>query len=166
MLAPSASMTTWGIGADRGQCLADRALALRLELHRDAVHAIAFAGRLRAVLGDVAEMAAAAAAMHFGARIDELVIGRRPHRAVERRPEARPTGAAVVLGVRREQLLVAAGANVDTGIVALVERARTGALGDVAAQHGVLLLAQALAPFGVAQVYLVGFVALGQRRLP
>ena len=38
----------------------------RHELHRQAVHAIALAGRRRAVVEDVAEMAAAAAAMDLG----------------------------------------------------------------------------------------------------
>ena len=39
----------------------------RLERHRHAVHAIAQAGRLGTVVEDMAQMAAAAAAMHFGA---------------------------------------------------------------------------------------------------
>src|SRR4051812_23126891 len=38
-----------------------------LERQRDAVHAVAKACRLRAVIEDVAEMAAATAAMHLGA---------------------------------------------------------------------------------------------------
>src|SRR5262245_12908447 len=44
------------------------ALVARHELHRDAVHAVALSGRLRAVLEDMAEMAATAAAVHFDAR--------------------------------------------------------------------------------------------------
>ena len=43
------------------------AATLRLEIHRHAVDAVAQAGRRRAVVEDVAEMAAAAAAMHLGA---------------------------------------------------------------------------------------------------
>ena len=40
----------------------------RMEHQRKAVHAVAQAGRLRTVVEDVAEMAAAAAAVHFGAQ--------------------------------------------------------------------------------------------------
>src|ERR1700738_262153 len=40
----------------------------RVEHQRKAVHAVAQAGRLRAVVEDVAEMAAAAAAVDFGAQ--------------------------------------------------------------------------------------------------
>src|SRR5947207_12138698 len=41
--------------------------SIRLEIHRDAVDAVALMGRRRAVGKHVAEMAAAAATMHLGA---------------------------------------------------------------------------------------------------
>src|SRR5438309_409224 len=48
----------------------------RDELHRHAIHAVAQAGGRRSVLEDVAEMAAAAPAMHLGARHQEDMVGR------------------------------------------------------------------------------------------
>ena len=56
----------------------------------------------------MAEMAAAAAAMHLGARHEERPVGRGADRIRQRLPEARPAGAAVVFGVGREQRQVAA----------------------------------------------------------
>src|SRR5689334_21133865 len=67
----------------------------RCELQRDPVHAVSLAGGRRAVVEHVAEMAAAAAAMHLGARQDQGVIVRCAHRILDRRVEARPPGAAV-----------------------------------------------------------------------
>src|ERR1051326_7857976 len=87
----------------------------RLEFHRDAVHAIALAGRLRPVVEDMAEGAAAPAAMHFGPRQDQAVIVRRADRVFDRRVEARPSGAALELGLRPEHRQVAAGASEDAG---------------------------------------------------
>ncbi len=56
----------------------------RLEGQRDAVHAVAQAGRLRPVLEHMAEMAAAAAAMHLGARDQQRAVGRRADRVRQR----------------------------------------------------------------------------------
>src|SRR5712692_9304081 len=64
-----------------------------LELQRNAVHAIALAGRRRAVAEHVAEMAAATPAMHLLARDDQAEIVRRAHRVGDRRIKARPPGA-------------------------------------------------------------------------
>src|SRR5687768_16238133 len=50
----------------------------RAELDGDAVHAVAQAGRPRPVLEDVAEMAAAAGAVHLGAAHEELIVLGRP----------------------------------------------------------------------------------------
>src|SRR4051794_36965420 len=82
----------------------------RMEYQRKAVHAVTQAGRLRAVVEDVAEMAAAAAAMDFGAQHAEGTVLGLPHRVVERLPETRPAGAALELGVGGKQRQVAAGA--------------------------------------------------------
>src|SRR3546814_14361447 len=48
----------------------------RPEAERRAVHAIALAGRLRHVVEDMPQMTAAAPAMHLGARIAKLAVGR------------------------------------------------------------------------------------------
>src|SRR5438105_463874 len=133
------------------------------EIERDAVQAIAQPGRLRPVLENMAEMPAAAAAMHLGAGHEEAAVGVGLHPVLERRREARPAGAAVELGAGIEQRLAAAGAVIDPGAVLLVERARPGALGTVLAQHPVLLGRQAPAPLLVAQRYLECLARLGRR---
>src|SRR5689334_3881118 len=79
-------------------------LGVRLELQGDAVHAITLAGRLGTIVEDVAQMPAAAAAMHFGPRQEQLEVPRRLDRALDGREEARPAGAAVELGIRSVEL--------------------------------------------------------------
>src|ERR1700722_10517924 len=86
----------------------------RREFERHAVHAIAQTSRLRAVVEDVAEMAATAMARHCRARhAERAVCGLIPPH-VERLPNARPAGAAFEFGFRREQREVAAGAGEGT----------------------------------------------------
>src|SRR5579864_1155358 len=70
----------------------------RREFQCHAVHAIAQARRLRSVVEDVAEMAAAAMARYRGARHAERTIGGLVDRFVERRPKTRPAGAAFECG--------------------------------------------------------------------
>src|SRR5687767_16034021 len=83
--------------------------SLRREIHRHAVDAIALVRRRRAVGKHVAEMAAAAAAMHFGPLHAVGAVDRFLHGARLRIVEARPPGAALELLLRCEQLLPAAG---------------------------------------------------------
>src|SRR6478609_1078355 len=105
------------------------------EIHRDAVHAVAQAGRLRAVVEDVAEMAAATAAMHFGAHGAEREVRARRDGLVERRPEARPAGMAVEFRARRKQVEPAAGAGKAPRAMLVVERTRVRAFGAFVTQH-------------------------------
>src|ERR1700722_17418251 len=97
--------------------------SVRLEVHRHPVDALALVGRRRTVREDVAEMAAAAAAIHLGA--DHAVapvldgLGGAGLGIVE----ARPAGAALELGVRLEQGLAAARAREGAGAFLVVERA-------------------------------------------
>src|SRR4029077_14783579 len=83
------------------------------ELHGSRVHAVAQPRRLRAVLEDVAEMAAAARAddldpAHEPGVVDVLV----DRLLVDGGPEARPARAGLELRVGAEELLAAAGAHV------------------------------------------------------
>src|ERR1700761_6018912 len=103
--------------------------SLRLEIHRHAVDAVAQVGRRRAVLEDMAEMAAAAAAMHFGAGHEIAVVGRGLDRSRLRIVETRPAGAAVELLLRYEQRLAAADASKRAGALFVVERATARRLG-------------------------------------
>lgn len=123
----------------------------RVEGERDAVHAVAQAGRRRAVVEHMAEMAAAAAAVHFGADHPERRVGVGADRVVERFPEARPARMAVELGGRREQREVAAGARERAGPVLGVQRAAVRPLGAGFAQDRVLGGREPAMPFGVAE---------------
>src|SRR5512143_3532342 len=86
--------------------------------------------------------------MVFLARHDELVVDLGRDGAVDRFPEARPAGPAVVLGARFEQRQLARGA--DEGPLALfvVERARERPLGALLAQDVELLGGQHFPPLG------------------
>src|SRR5579872_5602620 len=124
-------------------------LRVGLELQRDAVHAVALARGLRTVVEDVAQMPAAAAAMHLRARVDQLEIARRRDRSLDRREEARPPGAAVEFGLGAIELQRAGRAREDALAVLVIERAREGPLRAVLAEDPILLGRQFLAPFGV-----------------
>ena len=71
----------------------------RLEGQRHAVDAVALAGRRRAVVEDVAEMTAAAAAMDFGAGHEQRIVDLEADRIGQRFPETRPAGAGIELGL-------------------------------------------------------------------
>src|SRR5579871_5987716 len=82
-----------------GHALSARLRRRRVEHQREAVHAVAQAGRLGAVIEDVAEMAAATAAVHLGTDHAEGTVLRFANRVLERLIEARPAGAAFEFGV-------------------------------------------------------------------
>src|SRR5271166_1269194 len=109
--------------------------SFRLEVHRRAVHAIALPGRAWAVVEHVAEMAAAPAAMHLGARHEEAAVLRGADGPFQRLIEAGPAGAAFELGIRCKHLLAAAGASELAVPLLRIQRAGSSALGAVLAQH-------------------------------
>jgi hypothetical protein len=84
----------------------------RDEIEGDAVQAVAEPGRRGTVLEHVAEMPAASATMHLGPDQEQATLLRGANAARERRPEARPTRAAVELGLRREESQITTGAEV------------------------------------------------------
>src|SRR6476659_9365311 len=128
---------------------------LLFELERRAVHAVALAGRARAVGEDVAEMAAALGARHLGADHAVAGVARGLDRLVLGRPERGPAGAALVLGVGIEQRLAAAGAAEDALALLVVQRAGERTLGAVLAQHMVLQGVELLLPVGIGFFELV-----------
>ena len=95
----------------------------RVKHQPETVDAIAQAGRLRTVIEDVAEVTAAAAAMHFGAQHAEGAVLGLAERIVERLPETRPAGATLIFGVRREQRQVASGTGKGAFALLFQERA-------------------------------------------
>src|SRR4051794_36188899 len=121
----------------------------RMEHQRKTVDAIAQARGLRAVVEDVAEMAAAAAAMHFGAQHAKGAVLDLADGIFDRLVEARPAGAALELGVGGKQRQVAAGAGEDALAVLFQQRAGARPFGAVLAQDVVLHRRQLRAPFRV-----------------
>src|SRR6202011_2861118 len=69
----------------------------RMKYQGVAVHAVAQSGRLRPVVEDVPEMAAAAAGMHLGPQHAEGAVFGLADGIVERLVEARPAGPALEL---------------------------------------------------------------------
>jgi len=122
-------------------------LARRLEGQSDAVDAVAQSGGRRTVLEHVAEMPAAAAAVHLGARHAEAAVDGGRDGTLEGLKKTRPAGAAFKFTPGREERLGASGAAERAGPVLLQESTGSGRLGAVAAQHGVLLGRQRFTPF-------------------
>jgi len=115
-------------------------------------------GRRWAVLENVAEMAAAAAAMHLGADHAVVPVSGALDRARFRIIETRPAGAALEFLLRGEQFLLAAGAEERPGSFLVIERAATGPFGAVLAHDVKLLGREDLAPLrlGVGHGILLG----------
>ncbi len=111
---------------------------------------MALAGRLRAVAEDMAQMPPAIGAVHFGARIADLVIGAGAHGPlVDRLPETRPAGAAVILVRRGIKRIAAARAGEGAFALFLVERVAESTLRPGLAQDVVLVARKEAAPFGL-----------------
>jgi len=119
------------------------------EVHGDAVDAIAEAGGRWAVFEDMAQMAAALAAMCLDTDHAEAAIDRGCNRAGERVVKAWPAGAAVELGAGDEEFLAAAGAGKAAPAVFVIEGAGAGAFGAVAAQDVILFRSQQSPPLGI-----------------
>src|SRR5882724_3650751 len=121
----------------------------RVKHQPKSVDAVPQARRLRPVVEDVAEMAAAAAAVNFGAQHAEGAVLGLADGIVDRLIETRPAGPALEFRLRGEQWQVAAGAGEDALAVLFQKRARARALGAFLAQDVILLRRQLRAPFSV-----------------
>src|SRR5688572_10649702 len=117
-------------------------ILLRLELERDAVHAVALPGRMRTIRKHVAEMPAAFGAMDLDACHAVASIGVGADRPVERCAKARPTGAALELGSRVEQRLPATRTEERSFALLSVQGAAAAHLGAMLTKHLVLLRCQ------------------------
>src|SRR5688572_18849801 len=84
-----------------------RASFAGLENHRHTVHAVPEPRRPGPVGKHMAEMPAAACAVHLRADHEPRMVDRRPHGVLERRPEAGPARSAVELRLRREERVAA-----------------------------------------------------------
>src|SRR5712671_4484505 len=120
-----------------------------MEHQAKAVDAIAKASRLRSVVEDVAEMAAAAAAMHLGAQDAVGAVLGLADGVSQRLIKTRPASAAFEFGLRRKQRQVATGAGKNALAMLFQERTRSRPFGALVAQYLVLLRGKLRAPFGV-----------------
>src|SRR3981081_4481572 len=120
-----------------------------MEFQRKAVHAVAQAGRLRPIVEDVTEMAAAAAAVNFGSQHPKGAVFGLADGVLERLIETRPAGAALEFRLRGKQRQVAAGASEDALAMLLEQRARSRPLGALLAQNLILLRRQLRAPLRI-----------------
>src|SRR5467141_4794409 len=120
-----------------------------MEDQRKAVHAVAQAGRLRPIVKDMTEMAAAAAAVNFGPQHPKGAVFGPADGIVERLIKTRPAGAALEFRLRGEQRQVAAGAGEDALAMLLEQRARSRTLGALLAQDLILLRRQLRPPFRI-----------------
>lgn len=117
------------------------------KIHRHAIDAIAQMRRWRAVWKDMAEVAAAAAAMHLRSAHAMAAIHSAFDGAVNRIVKARPAGAAFKFFGGREKTLAASGANKRTRPLFVIERATSGRLGAMRPHDPVLLRGQQAPPF-------------------
>src|SRR5260370_40813737 len=97
-----------------------------MEYQGKAIHAVAQAGRLRPIVEDVTEMAAAAAAVNFGPQYPESPVFGLADGVVERLVKTRPAGAALEFRLRGEQRQGAARTSEDapSGLPEQMARAR------------------------------------------
>src|ERR1039458_15522 len=105
--------------------------------------------RRRPVFEDVAEMTAAAAAMHLSPYHAVGAVGRGLHGARLWIVEARPSGAALEFLFRGEQRLITAGAVKRAGPFLVVERTASRRLGAVRPHDLELFRSEELAPLRV-----------------
>src|ERR1700694_4748005 len=111
----------------------------RMKHQRKAVHAVAQAGRLRPIVEDVTEMAAATAAVNFGPQHPKGPVFGLADGILKRLIKTRPAGTALEFGFRGEQRQIAAGARENRLAMLLEQRARARALGALLAQDLILL---------------------------
>jgi fermentation-respiration switch protein FrsA (DUF1100 family) len=119
----------------------------RLEIQRDAIHAVSKTRGAGPILENVAQVSLTARTMHFGPDHPMTLVRGRLDGVPGRRPEAGPPGPAVEFRVRREERLAAAGTSKDPFTMLLVQRACAGALGPMVSKNQILLRRQRSAPF-------------------
>jgi hypothetical protein len=124
-----------------------------LKAQYDAVYAVPEPGRRRPIFEDVAQMTTTLAAVDFRANHSEAAVRRGLDRALERGEKARPPGSALELSLSFEKRLAAADTPERARPMLIKESARTGRLGRMATQDGVLLRCQYAAPLLVCFLY-------------
>src|SRR5262245_62428752 len=101
----------------------------------------------------------AARALHFGPPHKPAIVSfLLDVRRLDRRPEAGPAGARVILGSRVEQRRAAADAGIDARGLAVGILAGEGALGALLACDAILLRRQLLPPLRIRFLYALGHI--------
>src|SRR4029077_5695942 len=95
----------------------------RLEFQGDSIHAVALPSRLGPVVEHVAEMSAAAPAMHFRSWNEQAVIVGGADSVLDRREKARPASAAIEFGFGAKERQIAGRTSEQTGSMLVIERA-------------------------------------------
>src|SRR5512139_1324977 len=120
----------------------------RLEFQRGTIDAIAQVRRWRPVIENMAEMAAATAAMHLVANHAMAAVGVSFDSAGDRIIEARPARPAFEFHLGDKQGLIAGGTPKGAGAFLVQQRATSRHLGAVLAHDRVLFGREQLAPLG------------------
>src|SRR6266446_6111288 len=124
-----------------------RRLGDRMEFQGDSIHAVALPSRLGPVVEHVAEMTAAAPAMHFRSWNEQAVIVRGADSVLDRREKARPASAAIEFGFGAKERQIAGRTSEQTGAMLVIERAGIWPLRPTLPQHLELFGRQDLLPF-------------------
>ena len=127
-----------------------------LEAQGDTVVAVALASGPGPVVEDMSLMAAAAPAMIFRARNDQPEVLAGHHCVRQGLPETGPTGVAVEFGPRGKQRQLAAGTEILTGPLLLVQGTAEGSLGAMLPQDVESGRAEPLLPIRFTELPLGG----------
>jgi hypothetical protein len=114
----------------------------RLELQRNAIHAVAHSGGAGTVGEHMTEMASTACTVDFSSVHEQAPVDFGFNGRFERAREAWPTGSALEFRIRHKERLPASGTFERTLSLLGVQRTRTGRLGPVLPQHFKLLRRQ------------------------
>src|SRR5262249_48220788 len=107
----------------------------RVKFERDTVVAPAFSRRSGLIVEDVTVVTAAADAVVFGTRQDQLVIRACGECAGNGREETWPASAAFVFHLRGEDRQITASTDENAGPLFIVQRTRTGPFGAFVSQN-------------------------------
>ena len=128
------------------RCAQSNLAGLRNELQSYAVVAPSFSGGRRAVVEDMAMVAAATRTVIFGAWQNQFEIRAGLKGAWNARKKARPACAAVVFHLGGEERQAAARAGVNSRALLAIQRARAGRLRALLTQNVEFIRRQSLAP--------------------
>ena len=117
------------------------------KVHGGGVHTVAHAGRLRAVIEDMAEMSFALFAGDFGTDHAEAAVRRFVNLVVDRLVKGRPTTAGIVLGLGRKQRCAATLADIGSFLKVVVVFSCVCPLGALLPEDAIFFWGEDSPPF-------------------